>query len=108
MMYHNTLSETSPEAVAEKAFDQIEALIETFTTHEASEASELAVQVYLDKGASAEFQQGKGGKIVVTADQTPAGPMARVLVKEGNVSWRRVNVHICLKDGTRLMQTFEI
>ncbi|MCW7555259.1 hypothetical protein NX722_22050 [Endozoicomonas gorgoniicola] len=107
MMYHNTLSETASEVVAEKAFDQIEALSETFTTHEASEASELAVQVYLDKGASAEFQQ-KGGKIVVTADRTPAGPMARVLVKEGTVSWRRVNVHIRLKDDTRLMQTFEV
>ncbi|AMO54400.1 hypothetical protein GZ77_22815 [Endozoicomonas montiporae] len=106
MIYNNTLSEASNETAT--VFDQIEVLNERFSTPEAVQAEELAVQVYLDKGASAEFQHECGGKIVVTADLTPAGPMARVMIKEGNVLWRRVHVHLCMKDGTRLMQTFDI
>lgn len=108
MMYNDPLFRTFSECDKETNVDKIAILNETFLSHEAITADTLSIQVKLDKGASTILHQEDQGSLMITVSQTTDGPKARVFVKEGKVSWRKVDVHIVLKDGSRLIQTTEL
>ena len=87
--------------------DQVVVLNEIFRSSDQSLPDSVSVLVHLDMGAQQELTQ-ENGRITLKVDQSPAGPIARVFMLEGSVSWKIVNVHIFLKDGTRLLQSLDI
>ena len=99
---------TQPEtSSADTSKDKISVLNETFHSPDQGQPDSISVLVHLEKGATMNLSQDSG-RITVKVDQSPAGPVARVFVLEGSVSWKTVNVHIFLKDGSRLLQSLDI
>ena len=108
MMYNDSLSRKFAECDTKNNVDEIAILNETYLSPESIMADALSVQVKLDKGVSTVLHQKDQGGLLITVNQTADGPKARVFQKEGKVSWRKVDVHIVLKDGSRLIQTTDL